>query len=193
MKQFNKIFTQNWYALFLAVILLGLTSCTDTKDKKTTVVKAPSVTIQEAAFFGNTDAIESHIAYKSDLNEKDAYGSTPLHIAITFGRIEAAKLLINGGANLSAQSADGSTPLHTASFFCHIEIIQALLEKEIDVTAKNLYGFTALETVSTPFEDVRGIYEQFGKDLGPLGLKLDYERIEEARPVIAKMIEESSN
>lgn len=193
MKQLNNIFTKNWYTLFLTVSLLGLISCTNTKDKKTAEVKAPSIPIQEAAFFGNTEAIESHIAYKSDLNEKDPYGSTPLHIAITFGKIEAAKLLIEAGADLSAQSADGSTPLHTASFFCHTEVVQALLEKEVDVTAKNLYGFTAIETLSAPFEDVRAVYEQFGKDLGPLGLKLDYEKIEEARPVIARMIEESSN
>lgn len=193
MKQFNRIFTENRFTLILTIILFGLISCTYSKEKNKTEVKAPSVTIQEAAFFGNIEAIESHIAYKSDLNEKDAYGSTPLHIAIMFGRIEAAKLLIEAGADLSAQSADGSSPLHAASFFCHTEVVQALLEKEVDITAKNLYGFTALETLSTPYEDVKGIYEQFGKDLGPLGLKLDYERIEETRPVIAKMIEESSN
>ncbi len=174
------------------LIFFGLSSCNNAQEKKAEP-KAPTTTIQEAAFFGNVEAIKAHIVYKSDLNEKDAYGSSPLHIAILFGKVDAAKLLINGGADLTVTSADGSTPLHSAAFFCRTEIVKALLDKGIDTSVRNVYGSTALESVAGPFEDVKPVYDQMSKDLGPLGLKLDYKQIQAARPVITEMIQAYNN
>lgn len=148
--------------------------------------------ITEAAFFGNVQEIKAHIAHGSDLNAKDAYGSSSLHIAALFNKTEVAKLLINGGANLNEKSADGSTPLHTAAFFGRTDIVKALLNKGVDVTIRNNYNSTALESISSPFEDVEPIYDQMGKDLGPLGLKLDYNQLKENRPVIANLIKAKS-
>lgn len=174
----------------LAVIFLGTFSCNQTQEKSSgeTKIEAPSATIQEAAFFGNIDAIKGHIAAKSDLNEKDDYGSTPLHIAATFGKTDVALLLISGGANLNEKSADGSTPLHTAAFFGRTEIVKALLENKADVTMRNNFNSTVLESVSGSFDDVKPIYDQLSKDLGPFGLKLDYDQLKANRPVIAEMI-----
>jgi hypothetical protein len=53
----------------------------------------------------------------------------------------------------------------------------------------NIYGSTALQSVLPPFEAVRPIYDQFSKDLGPLGFKLDYEYLEATRPTIANMLQ----
>ncbi len=186
--------TQIWFIAGLIISLLGVTSCNQAQEKSSEEVKieAPSTTIQEATFFGNTEAIKGHIAAKSDLNQKDAYGSAPLHIAATFGKTDVAKLLIEGGANLNEKSADGSTPLHTAAFFGRTDIVKALLENKADVTIRNSYNSTALESVSAPFADMKPIYDQMSKDLGPFGLKLDYKQLEEARPVIAKLIQSYS-
>ncbi|MFT6867848.1 MAG: ankyrin repeat protein [Cyclobacteriaceae bacterium] len=186
---------QKGLALSLAVILLGTTSCNQTQEKASneTKIEAPSTTIQEASFFGNTEVIQGHIAAKTDLNQKDAYGSTPLHIAATFGKTDIALLLIAGGANLNATSADGSTPLHTAAFFGRTDIVKALLKNKADVTLRNSSNAIALESVSAPFEAMKPIYDQMSKDLGPFGLKLDYKQLEEARPAIAEMIQNHSN
>ena len=137
---------------------------------------------------GNLEALQQHIKYGSDLNKKDDYGSTPLIIAATFGKTEIAKALINAGADLNLTSNDGSTPLHTAAFFCRTEIVKALLEKGANKNIKNSYGSTPREAVSTPFENVKGIYDQISKDLGPLGLKLNYTHLEMTRPIIAELL-----
>lgn len=162
-------------------------------DKENTIVsheqpKLPVTDIQTATFMGDIKTVRQHIEAGSDLNKKDQYGSTPLIIAATFDKTEVALALIEGGANVNLVNNEGSTPLHTAAFFCRPVIVKALLEKGADKTIQNNYGSTPLQTVEGPFESVKVIYDQIGKDLGPLGLKLDYDYLEETRPEIAKML-----
>ena len=151
-------------------------------------IKPPSMDIYTAALFGDIKAINQHINAGTDLNTKDDYGSTPLIIASTFGKTEVAKALIKGGADLNVTNNEGGTALHSAAFLCYNEIVEALLENGADKNIKNNFGSTPLASVSGPFKDVKPIYEQFNKDLGPLGLKLDYEQLETNRPIIAEML-----
>lgn len=150
--------------------------------------KKPGMDIHSAVFLGNMNALKEHIAYGTDLNSKDAYGSTPLNIASTFGKTDIAIVLIDQGADINTRNADGGTALHTAAFFCRTEIVEALLKAGADKTIRNQYQSTALETAIVPFEQIRPVYEQIARDLGPLGLRLDFERIEATRPVIAGML-----
>ena len=151
----------------------------------------PQRSLHEAAYMGDVALIQAHIAAGSDLNKKDDFGSTPLIVATTFGKTEVAKQLINAGADLNATGADGGTALHGAAFYCQTEIVQALLENGADPHVRNLFGSTALESVSGPFGEVKMIYDQISKDLGPLGFKLDYAYLEATRPEIAKTIEQT--
>ena len=185
-------------AILFAVSLLALTACNSQEKKpdnnkensvSQTSVNPPSVDIHTATFMGNLSAVRQHINAGSDLNVKDQYGSTPLIIATTFGKTEVAKSLIEAGADMNITSNEGATPLHTAAFFCRTEIVKALLSKGADKTLKNNYGSTPLETVAGPFNEVKGIYDQISKDLGPLGFKLDYKHLEMTRPKIAKMLQ----
>ena len=149
---------------------------------------SPDVNFHLAALQGNLDAIKQHIEAGSDLNGKDAYGSTPLIVAATFGKTEVANALIDAGADLEITNNDGSTPLHVAAFFCRTEIVKALLDKDANKYTRNITGSTALDIVAAPFDDDKAIYDLFGTALGPLGLDLDYERIKTARPKIAEML-----
>lgn len=183
--------------LLYVITLMILFSCQgqETKSNKQNEVnpaeqtKAPTLDIHAATFTGNLEAIDQHIKAGTDLNQKDQYGSTPLTIAATFNKTEVAIALINAGADLNMKSADGSTPLHTSAFFCRTEIVEALLEKGADKTLKNNYGSTPLESVSAPFNEVKDFYDQISKDLGPLGFKLDYNHLENTRPIIAEMLQ----
>lgn len=184
-------------AVAILVIMLGSFGCgkkqssSDTdngKISKTEKIKAPAMNIFAAALTGNIEAINGHIKAGTSLDQKDDFGSTPLIIAATFGRNDVAIALINAGADLNLKSNDGSTPLHTAAFFCRTEVVNALLEKGADKTLKNSYGSTPFESVAVPFETVKPVYDQLAKDLGPLGLKLDFRQIEKTRPVIAEML-----
>ena len=149
----------------------------------------PSMGLHEAALTGNLEVIRGHIEAGSDLNVKDpAGGASPLTTAAVFGQTEAALALIEAGADLNFRGNDGATPLHVAAFFCRTEIVKALIEKGADRTIKNEYGSTPLDAVSAKFEDVKPVYDHYGTSLEPLGLRLDYERIKAARPLIAAIL-----
>lgn len=173
-------------ATFL-ILLITIIGCRK-QDSSDNHKNPPRVNIHVAALQGNLDAVRQHINAGSDLNKKDAYGSTALVIATTFGETEVAKALIDAGADMSITNNEGSTPLHIAAFLCRTEIVKALLDKGADTNALNKAGRTALESVSGPFDNVKGIYDSVGKGLKPLGLKLDYERIKKTRPEIARML-----
>lgn len=187
MKTFKMKLIKREYSLILLSLVFASTSC-NTSQEKSEEAGVPKMSIHEAAFMGNVKELKAHIQAKSDLNQKDSYGSAPLSIAALFGKSEIAKLLIEAGADVNVRSGDGSTPLHSAAFFCRTEIVKMLLDKGADISLRNNYGSTALESVSGPFSDVKPIYDQFSKDLGPLGFKLDYAYVEASRPEIAKMI-----
>ena len=179
-------------AMALCLLVLGAVvySCQEQSNKEVTQgdSNASELTIHAAVFMGDLEALKAHIAGGTDLNTKDDFGSTSLAIAATFGKTEMAKMLIEAGAGINVKAADGSTPLHTAAFFCRTEIVKMLLEKGCDTEVRNAFGSTALESVTSSFKQIKPFYLQLEKQLGPLGLKLDYERLENTRPEIAQMI-----
>ncbi len=186
------------------VILLGiiftLAACSGNQENSSknnlqssdvqTSSKPPGMDIHTAALIGDLKVVQQHINAGSDLNSKDKIGgATPLITAAVFGKTQVAKALIKAGADLNLKNNDGSTALHVAAFFCRTEIVEALLDKGIDKNLTNNYGATALESVAGPFSEVKGIYDQLSKDLGPLGFKLNYGYIEKTRPIIAEMLQ----
>jgi hypothetical protein len=166
---------------------------TDLSTKTQSISNNQSISIHEAVITGNLEAVKNYIITGTDLNRKEpSGGSSPLITAAVFGKTEIALALINAGADVNFVNNDGSTPLHTAAFFCHPKIVKALLENGADASLKNNAGSTPLDSVLVPFEMVKGIYDYFGKTLGPLGLEIDYERIKATRPEIAEMIQNNS-
>lgn len=147
-----------------------------------------AVGLHVAALTGNVEAVRQHIAAGSDLDEKDAYGSTPLIIAATFGRTEVARALLEGGADPDLTNNDDGTALHAAAFLGRVEIVEALLEAGANKYLRDGAGNTALGAVAAPFEEVRGLYDLILGRLRPLGLELDYEHVREVRPRIAEML-----
>ena len=169
------------------ITLLTVTGCGRQEDSDKEK-RPPRVSLHVAALQGNLDAIRQHINAGSDLNKKDAYGSTPLIVAATFGKTDVAKVLIDAGVDMKITNNEGSTPLHIAAFLCRTEIVRALLDKGADKNALNKAGRTPLDSVSRSFDDVKDIYDDLGAALAPLGLKLEYERIKRIRPEIAGML-----
>jgi len=148
----------------------------------------PSVSLHLAALQGNVEAVRQHIAAGSDLNAKDAYGSTALIVAATFGKTEVARALIDAGADLDLTNNDGATALHAAAFLGRTEIVRALLNNGANKHLRDNFGNMAAETVAGPFDEVKSVYDRFAQALRPLGLELDYEQIRTARPQIAEML-----
>ena len=94
--------------------------------------KAPDISILDAAFGGNIEAVKQHIAAGADVNAKYE-GWTPLHTAVEGGHKEIAELLIDNGADVNAMDKDGRTPLHFASAKGHKEIAELLIAEGADV------------------------------------------------------------
>ena len=74
----------------------------------------PDISIHEAAYNGNIEAVKQHIAAGADVNAKGGDGVTPLHYAAANGHKEIAELFITKGADVNAKDRSGETPLHEA-------------------------------------------------------------------------------
>ena len=82
----------------------------------------------------------------ADVNAKDKYGYTPLHLTAIYNRPQMAQLLIKHGADVNAKDNYGNTPLH----YCGttpgtVKVAKVLLENGADPTVKNMRGKTPLD------------------------------------------------
>jgi len=78
--------------------------------------------LRSAAYEGNIEAVNQHLAAGADVNTKSERGRTPLHNAARWGHKEIIELLIAKGANVNAKDEDGDTPLDWAIEDNHTEV-----------------------------------------------------------------------
>jgi len=69
---------------------------------------------------------------KTDLEEPDSWGTTPLERASSYGLLNVVELLLENGAVLDKENREGKTPLFKASEEGHPEVVKMLLEKGAD-------------------------------------------------------------
>ena len=77
--------------------------------------KAPDISIYNAAYDGNIEAVKQHLAAGEDVNEKNTNSWTLLHYAAYYGHKEIVELLIANDAAVNAKTEagrlKGTTPL----------------------------------------------------------------------------------
>ena len=76
--------------------------------------KAPDISLIDAAWDGNIEAVKQHLAAGTDVNAKNDFARTPLHEAASNGHKEIVELLISNGADVNAKSDIYGTPLDLA-------------------------------------------------------------------------------
>jgi len=87
------------------------------------------------------DEVKKLLKEKIDINKKDKFGYTPLHIAITNKHEDMAVLLLKNGADPSIQDKDGFTSLHYAAEYNMLKVAKRIIEKNPRILhIENKYG-----------------------------------------------------
>ena len=95
-------------------IILPIESVAKAAKPEPPTVKAPDISIHDAAALGNNEAVKQHLAAGTDVNAKDESGWTPLHWATSKVHNKTTKLLIKEGADVNALNNHGLSPLDYA-------------------------------------------------------------------------------
>lgn len=77
---------------------------------------------------------------KIDVNQRDSYGCTCLHIAAHRGEHEQLRWLVGAGADIEAENNDRRTPMHYACSSGKIQSVQLLVAFGADVNARDARG-----------------------------------------------------
>ena len=80
--------------------------------KETAKVEVPGIAIHRAAWKGDIQVVEKHLAAGTNVDAKNKWESTALHYTARGGQAGVAELLISKNANVNGLDADGMTPLH---------------------------------------------------------------------------------
>ncbi|NCC27055.1 MAG: ankyrin repeat domain-containing protein [Gammaproteobacteria bacterium] len=114
----------------LSAAILLLAGCTEPA--------APTVNLHRAVEIGDIDQVSRHAYWKSDMNQPNAHGDPPLHVAARAGRVAIARELAREGADVEATNADGKTPLHLALANGRTQMARMLLEQGASLDAQSL-------------------------------------------------------
>jgi ankyrin repeat domain-containing protein 50 len=78
-----------------------------------------------------------------DINSRDSYGRTALHLGTRNGHETMVRVLLEKGADISGKDQHGSTALHRAARAGHTAVARVLLEKGANVEATDENGKTS--------------------------------------------------
>jgi ankyrin repeat protein len=125
--------------------------------------------LHAAMLLGDVEMANMLIQADTNMNLRDQFGLTPLHLALHLqssseGRL--VELLCNAGADLSALDQDDDTPLHIAAGLAENSSVSLLLSRGADVNAQNKRGRIALhEAALREREDVIQTLLNHGADI----------------------------
>ncbi|KAK3041679.1 hypothetical protein RJ639_001489 [Escallonia herrerae] len=122
-------------------------------DRNPVMAQTP---LHVSAGYNNVDIVKFLLDWrgpeKVELEAKNMYGETPLHMAAKNGCYEAAQMLLAHGAFVEAKANNGMTPLHLAVWQSlrleDFSTVKTLLESNADCSAKDNEDMTPLNHLS---------------------------------------------
>ncbi len=116
-----------------AMLLLALSSCRNPQREALSALKKRGVTASASALLSAVQAEDVELTKlllqaRVYTGQRDAAGSSPLHIAIDRGNPALAWSLIDGGADLAATTPEGVTPVALAVFRGETAIGERLID-----------------------------------------------------------------
>jgi len=107
---------------YLALLmLLTLTACSQPDE--------PTIGLYPAIHQGDINQIQRHIKWGTDIDQVDADGRRPLHVAATQGRYAIVKLLLKSGADIDALDRQGHSALFTALLASRARVAELLIKQ----------------------------------------------------------------
>ncbi len=97
---------KHWNFVFTLAAALACATTAQAQVPPTAAETAAYQGLHAAAARGDTPTLHKLIAAKGDLNARDAYGRTPLHVATYARQAEAIRVLSKAGANLDLLEND---------------------------------------------------------------------------------------
>jgi uncharacterized protein len=89
----------------------------------------PTIALSRAVQLGNLEQIRRHIDYRSDLDQTDANGDAPLHVAVRAGQVAIVRELVDHGASLVTVDGRGRRPLDLALIQGKTQVATLLVEQ----------------------------------------------------------------
>ena len=125
---------------------LPATGQLDARTKALLNSKKPSfrLSLIEAVKDNHIVTVKALLDAGADVNDRDTFGESLLHLAAVRGYKEMSSMLIAGGADVDARDDRGLTPLHAAAWGGHREILMLLLDKNVGINVRSTDGLTPL-------------------------------------------------
>jgi ankyrin repeat protein len=139
-----------------------------------------SISIHQAVFDGNIEAVKQHLAAGAEVDAKDdEFVATFLHWAAAGGQNEIVELLITNGADVNAKDSLDGTPLHLAAREGHMETAELLIAEGAYVNAKTADGGGTPLDVAIQFKELETA-DIIRKHGGKTGVELSIHKAAEA-------------
>ncbi len=92
----------------------------------------------------NIQGVKELLLKISDVNQKDDFGLTPLHLSVNYEYLDITELLIVEGCDVNMPNFDGEPPMFMISS-SNKRLFKLLLENGADPNIKNCDGRTILD------------------------------------------------
>ena len=88
---------------------------------------------------GDLKTIEYLISHGANIESKDKYGFTPLHIASIHNYLPIVEYLVSHGANIESKENNGASSLHYASQKDYLSIVEYLISHGSCILYRHFY------------------------------------------------------